>query len=462
MRVIVTCWILFLCGYAYTQDTLSYEAYIKLVYSYHPIAKQAALLPELSLAIHQEAKGQLDPELTAYYDRKSFDQKEYFDKLYTSLEVPTRLGIDIHLTYENNGGDFLNRDALLPQSGLVSPGLTIPIGKGLLYDKRRATIDKAKIYSSLNENERQMILNDLVTNATFAYIDWYTQSQYLELLLSALDITQQRKTNTIALYTLGDIPAIDTLEAHSNLLSRQQEIQAIELKLIRARLDASSFLWDDNDIPTNIPEKMLPAYPDEIDLLESYDEIILTLDLIVPTLPAIRQYNLKLETIEVDRKLLKEDRKPKLDIMGQLLLNPDENRDLFISRDHYKIGIDFAYPLLNRSTRGALKVNEIAAQQEVLSRNHKVREIRNYIEIQLQRIDQMNIQIRKNRENIETSQQLLSGEREKFRLGESSVFVINKREEELIKSQKISIQLQKELLYSTSSLKSLLNLFLSQ
>lgn len=459
MRIALTIWFLLQYGLCCAQDTLSYDAYIQLVYAHHPIAKQAALLPELSSAIQQEAKGQLDPELTAYYDRKSFDQKDYFDKLYTSLEVPTPLGVDVHLTYENNGGEFLNSDAFLPQSGLVSPGLTIPIGKGLLYDKRRATIDKAKIYTSLNENERQIILNNLIKSATFAYIDWYTQSQYLELLLNALDITQQRKTNTKSLYLFGDIPAIDTLEAHSNLLSRQQEIQAVELKVIKARLDASSFLWDDNNIPTDIPDFKTPTYPNEINQIESYEETIITLDLIIPTLPTVSQYNLKLQTLKVDRKLLKENQKPKLDFMGQLLINPDDNRDLLISRDNYKIGIDFAYPLLNRSNRGALKINKIESQQERLNQNQKIREIKNYIEIQLQNIDQLNKQINKNQENIEVLQQLLLGEREKFRLGESSVFIINKREEELIKSQKINIQLQKELLYSTGTLNSLLNRF---
>ncbi|WP_204277691.1 hypothetical protein, partial [Enterobacter hormaechei] len=76
-------------------------------------------------------------------------------------------GLDVKTGLENNGGQFLNNQVTEGQSSYV--GIELPIAKGLLIDKRRATLQQAKIYRSQSEQEKAKMINDLLFDAYTGY-----------------------------------------------------------------------------------------------------------------------------------------------------------------------------------------------------------------------------------------------------------------------------------------------------
>jgi hypothetical protein len=56
----------------------------------------------------------------------------------------------------------------------------------------------------------------------------------------------------------GDKRAIDSVEAGISFRSRQLSLENSKLKLLKAKLELSNFLWLDNLIPMELSENLFP------------------------------------------------------------------------------------------------------------------------------------------------------------------------------------------------------------
>src|SRR5690606_24283872 len=74
---------------------LTRDAFVRMVLENHPMARQAALRPELGEAALRSARGGFDPMATAAYDEKQFDDKNYFQLFDAGLKVPTWYGVEL-------------------------------------------------------------------------------------------------------------------------------------------------------------------------------------------------------------------------------------------------------------------------------------------------------------------------------------------------------------------------------
>jgi hypothetical protein len=109
-----------------------------------------------------------DPNSIKYYldkafyianDQKTFDGKNYFFYSNPELKIPTWYGIEIKGGLENNYGDKLSGENTFGKSSYV--GISIPLLKDLIIDKRRSDLAQSKILVNLNQEERQLVVNDL-------------------------------------------------------------------------------------------------------------------------------------------------------------------------------------------------------------------------------------------------------------------------------------------------------------
>jgi len=135
-------------------QVFSPEDFIQQVKQFHPVIRQAGLLERKANAELQIAKGGFDPTLTYENYQKTFDGKNYY--LYTNpeIKIPTSIaGLDVKSGLENNGGFNLNPETSAGKNSYL--GVEIALGKGLLLDKRRATVQQAKIFQQQSLQEQQ-------------------------------------------------------------------------------------------------------------------------------------------------------------------------------------------------------------------------------------------------------------------------------------------------------------------
>ncbi|HRN53436.1 MAG TPA: hypothetical protein PK788_08060, partial [Gemmatimonadaceae bacterium] len=111
----------------------------------HPQVRQAEEARRQADAELLTARGGFDPYLSAMWDTKRFKGIGYYDELDARLVLPTPWGVDFKLGWERAAGQIINPERATPGEGLLSFGITMPIGPRLLTDERRTALRQAEV-----------------------------------------------------------------------------------------------------------------------------------------------------------------------------------------------------------------------------------------------------------------------------------------------------------------------------
>ncbi|RYD89859.1 MAG: hypothetical protein EOP54_24905, partial [Sphingobacteriales bacterium] len=236
---------------------LSEAQVMQMVRQYHPVAKQAAILVEKAKADVTIARGGFDPLLYNSSAKKTFDGLDYYQYNRPELTIPTWFGIDVYAGLEKLSGNRTDPTETLGKTSYV--GLSVPLAKNLLMDKRRAALQTAKIYNNASEVERRNMLNDLLLDAAKSYWYWMQRYQVYKILNEAVLVNVQRVQFVKTAYNIGERPAIDTTEALTQLQNFQVLRENAWMEFQNAGLELAVFLWQQNDTPLTIPADIIPA-----------------------------------------------------------------------------------------------------------------------------------------------------------------------------------------------------------
>lgn len=421
---------------------LTYKTYLNNVVNYHPIAKQSNLKIELANAEMLAAKGLLDPAIGTNWNQKQFDDKLYFDVLRTAVKVPSILGVDVVAGYENTRGDFINPENKTNKYGLWNVGLEANLIQGFWTNERRTAKNQAEIFQKIATNEQQNLINQLFYNASLAYFEWQQYEAYKQVIQENNRLAKNYLDNTIQSFNNGEKTAIDTLEAFILWQDATTHIQVNETKLIKAKQQLENFLWQEKGTislsPTVLPDTSSGFVPDNLPSIN--------LDDLVNNHPILSEKRNKQDYYEVEQKLKREKLKPKLKVKFNPLLATTANGALPIYRpSDFKWGIDFSMPLRFRKEKAAIEKGKIKIQEISFDIENKQNELKNKIEASREQQTILNQQLTIQQKNVDSYKRLLEAENEKFQYGESSVFLLNKRQEKYISSKLKLINLKVKL-----------------
>lgn len=429
---------------------LSLEEYLGYVKEFHPVIKQNNLVLDESQAILMKSRGAFDPKLEVDFDRKEFNGSEYYNKLNGSFKIPTWYGIELKANYEQNSGVYLNPEATVPDDGLYSLGVSVSLAKGLLMNKRMATLKKAKIFQRQAEAEQKMLTNEILYDAIVAYFDWFKQYREFQVREKFLLNASLRFENVKRNFAAGDKPAIDTLEANISKNTRKLEYENARIKYLKSGLALSNFLWLKDNTPVELQEDMHP----DLFSIESINSIIPSLSnfmdndtAVADTLPEMNNHpklvslQAKYEQLNIQKKLKLNNLLPQLDIQYNFLNEAAEN-NVGWNSNNYKAGLRASFPLFLRKERGDLKLTKLKIQDNELEQSTAKVSLQNkWISLNQELISyETQNQITENIVNDYTN--LLRSEERKFELGESSLFLVNTRESKLIEAELKAIQVQ--------------------
>ena len=437
-------------------QTLTPEAFLNQVRSQHPLAKQATLLSDQARASLLAARGGVDPKLYGDWERKSFDGKNYFNLGEGGLKLPTWYGIEGKLGYNYASGVFLNPENKLPADGQAVLGFTLPLLQGMMIDERRANLFQAKILRQANEAEQRNIRNDLLLDATKAYWNWALANAWLQTYEQAVRVAMVRLDGLRESFEAGDKPAIDTLEALIQVQDRSLQRNDARLVFRNTMLDLQNFFWD-NDLPLPFDTTQRPV---QLGLLPQLPALLdASSDELAAQHPAVLGYEFKLQQLEVERRLKAEQLKPRLNVSYNLLgdgldLQPGSDgnfADLF--RENYKFGISAGFPLFLRKERGSLQLANLKILDANYGLSQKRQDIRNKIAAYQNDLRNLNQQIQLASQMRDNYAALLEAENVKFSIGESSLFLVNSRENKLIEAELKLAKLQAELMKAEAGLR---------
>lgn len=430
---------------------MSYNEYLGFVKKYHPLVKNANLEISKAQANLMMARGGFDPKLELDYNKKQFQGTEYYSIINSSFKIPTWYGIDIKAGFEENDGYYLNPQNKTPSNGLTSLGISVPLGQGLIINQRMADLQKAKIQVKLSQAEQKLEAIAVLYDASVAYFNW--KKNYEEYLLyEDYNVNAQKRYNGIeSLIKEGDKPAIDSIEAGIVVKNRLLSLEDSKLKLTKAKLELSNFLWLENNIPLELAEVIIP----EKKLGQTIQETLNISDLVNPEFsvlnhPKIEALQSKIDLLTVEKKMKANMLLPKIDVGYSYLAQP--NPTIPNNSDNYKVGLDFYFPLFLRKERGSLKLAKYKIQESEFIRDLEKVQLTNKINAQQTEIKSLTTQQKLIDKLVTDYDTMLKSEERLFTLGESSLFLINTRENNLVSAQLSKIALENRFFTSNSEL----------
>lgn len=437
------------------EQTFTIDKYLWIVANYHPIAKQANLTVEEGKSTILKSRGAFDPYFYGGVEQKQFNNKEYYNVLGAGLKIPTWYGIELKTDFEQNRGFFINPESYTPESGLLNAGASITLGQGLLIDKRRTTLKQAQIYSQSTKYEQQLILNSLFYEASVQYWKWVESWNNYQLLEEAILLAKNRFEAVKSSFIVGDKPAIDTVEAFLQLQNRQLDWNQFKLQYQNETIELSNFLWYENNVPIVITDSIQPPLLSSIlnTKVVSADSLQRILLNIEDNHPEILLYQNKIATLILEKRLKQEELKPKVNFNYNFLNETIGNNTLnTFSTQNYKWGIEVSFPIFIREQRGALQLTKIKIQDVDYSLQQKKLEVQNKIKKSYNEQMTLNEQVTLYSEAVNNYKKLLEGEKINFFEGESSLFLVNSREQKLIEAQLKLIELQSKFYKSYNNL----------
>ena len=417
----------------------TYNEFLGYVKKYHPLVKQADLKLNEAQANLMQARGAFDPKIEVDFNEKQFKDNEYYSILNSSFKIPTWYGIELKAGFDNAEGMYVNPENTLPNSGLTSFGISIPVGQGLFINQRMADIRKAKIAQNLNAAERNLQAIEILYEASISYANWKRAFEEVKLYENYLVNASNRYKGIEKLISEGDKPAIDSIEAGIVVKTRLLNLEDAKLKLIKAKLELSNYLWLENNVPLELKDDLIP----EITLSKTIKEVLQINELRTIDLdnhPKIQALDAKIAMLKVDRKLKANALLPKLDLSYNYLSEPSYI-DNYRFED-YKIGVNFSFPIFLRKERGSLKLSDLKIQDSEFGLQFERKNLENKIKAQQQEIVSLQKQQDYNNKLVKDFTTLLNAEDRLFEMGESSLFIINSRENSLVSSQINEIALE--------------------
>lgn len=417
-----------------TSKELTYNEFLGYVKKYHPLVKSANLEINQAQANLMMARGGFDPKIEVDFEQKKFKDNEYYSILNSSFKIPTWYGVEIKAGFDNNEGIYLNPENTVPNQGLTSLGISVPLGQGLFINQRMADLRKAKIQVKLSQAERNLMAVAVLYDASVAYFNWkrnYNEVMLYQTYLNNANIRYQGISKSIE---QGDKPAIDSVEAGIIVRNRKLSLEESQLKLAKAKLELANFLWLENNVPLELQDEIIP----EENLMLTIKETLRTNDLMLdnPSLenhPKINALEQKIEMLEVERKLKANMLLPKIDL-GYSYLSEPRYFDNYRFQD-YKVGLNFYFPLFLRKERGSLQLAKYKLQDVKFDLDLERVSLKNKIKAQQTEISSLEKQKQLIDNLVVDYNTMLTSEERLFSFGESSIFLINTRENNLVSAQ---------------------------
>jgi outer membrane protein TolC len=427
--------------------TLTEKDYISIVRKFHPVVKQADILLERAAAELTIARGGFDPLLYNNNEEKVFGNTLYYRYTNSELKVPTWYGIEVKAGIENVNGSFSDPQETLGKTSYL--GISIPLAKNLLMDKRRATLQQARLLGKQSKADRTLLINDLLNESLITYWDWVREYQIQQVIANAVKVNETRYGLVKIEFEQGNRAAMDTMEALAQLQSFRAMLNDATLRFINAGVELSNYLWQDGQTPYLLPSTVTP---DTLWWNETSALKIPTLDSLLQAAriahPKLQSIGFKLDALDIERKLKFQSLLPVVNFNGNLLnkgYNVTKGADLNFLQNNYKFGFNIYIPLRFSEGRGEYRKTKLKIRETSLDQSMLYLQIDNKIKTYYNEWQNLVKQISINEDMYNNYRALLTGEELRITLGESTLFILNARENKALESLQKLMELRAKL-----------------
>lgn len=412
---------------------LTLDAYLRAVDANFPGLNSAIDQEKLSSANVLEKQGVFDPLLSneSGYTRMQNTSKIGDDKYvlfnYPKIELPFASGIRAFGQFRYNPNSAQSPYIETGEGGEYSAGVFVPLLRGLIYNEQSVAMREAKFGVQLAAQTFSLTRLDTLLRAGTIYWSWVgakqkadvaKQIQSLAAFVAGIS-TQQEKN--------GDLARIYVTEAEEDVQRRDADFASSQRDFQRFSFHLSSLLFDVGGVPLPLPAEV--NVPDNIPRPQAFtqaesEHYVLQALASRPELKAI-DVQKKIATLQL--KLARNQLLPALN--GVLTDGYDTGKN---SIGHtYRAQVTFSEPLLLRTAKGKVAAAKLRLDKLDNDREAESQRIRNEVYDAISAINLSYQRFVALESQVDKAQQVYMGERERFNMGDSTVFLIAERERQL-------------------------------
>jgi outer membrane protein TolC len=423
-----------------TARPVTLENFYQLITRYHPVVKQTDLLSDVARQEIRLARGNFDPKIESEFLLKHYNNTEYYRLFNGGIKFPTASPVTPTIGMERNTGERLNPEHYISSDynyQQLYAGISLPLGQGLITDDRRTALKQAELFSKMMEAEQVKLINKLLLEAAKDYWQWYYSYYNYRLASRTTAIAEEIFRRVKMNFDGGELASMDTVQANITLLERQVNMQEALLALKNNTIKVSTYLWDSTMNPVDLSLQHAPVVPSASVILSQniLEELISEANV---NHPELRKLNLKIQQLELDRRLASEYMKPRVNVSYYMLnqpFNPEGITNSFVWNDNYKLGIDFSMPLFLRKERAKIAQTRLKISNSTYDRDITRRQIINDIQSAYNQLVNNGAILQQQRAMVDNYYRLMNAELLNLENGESDLFKINVQQEKLFNAQ---------------------------
>ncbi len=430
--------------------SLTLDEVLNLVELYHPKLRGADVQRRIASAKRLEKQGAFDPVFASGVD--------YF-RYNTEFDSKTRRGKAASMQLADAGVEFLTRSGIKVGGGTrfnlgkvkspLSPTgdggeyfleFKMPLMRGFRINEKSAAERQALLGEPLADTEFQATRLDLLLKAATSYWDWVAAKQKLSVARSILSLAEFRAQAVRDRVAAGDLPQIDATEADLEVQRRQGNVVKADRDLQKAAFKLSLFLWAPNGLPAPVPKEAEAPAAIPPPVVFTDDQADAGQRLAIERRPELKAIGINRDITEIDLDLARNQRMPAID----LTFSPGRDTGFGSIGNTVKAGVSFSLPLRQRTADGRISAANLKIQKLEFDLANERQRIATEVLDAVSAINTTYGRYLAAQQEVELAVRLEQGERDKFALGDSTLFLVNQRERATAEAKVKLIEVQAE------------------
>ena len=394
---------------------------------HYPLLLAAQQEAEIARAELLSAEGSFDLKLKSEADANQFGFYKNRDVGFGVVQPLRTWGAELLGGYQRGRGNFgpWEEDRLTLSAGEWGGGVRLPLYRGREIDRQRADVRRAKFGLDVADAEIATQRISIHQAAAQAYWNWVKAGRHGALAGELLELAEERIEQVQETIDAGLAAPIEMTENRRALLARRAQLVRARRALQAAAIELSLFVRDEAGAPVLVSDARLPNFPEPEPGLESNLENDLAAAL--RRRPEVRSLEAKRRQATVEFDLARNQTAPAIDLVATYGRDFGEGSMTKLGNE-LKVGLDFELPLQRRKAKGkvAFQRARITQLDEQLrfARDSIAADVRDAHSALAAAFETVELA----RAEYEAARQLATAERDRFDLGDSTLFVVNLRE----------------------------------
>ncbi|HAT6978526.1 TPA: TolC family protein [Legionella pneumophila] len=401
------------------------DAVLKSVDRSYPQILIACLEIRKAEGDYVNALGKFDPSIDV--NTRSQPEGGYINNYADNLfNVPTLYnGLKLFGGYRIGRGDWpiYYQNYLTNSGGEYRAGLSLPLLRDRRIDKERTELFTREETIRMKQQDAAATKIKIYQETIKAYWQWVEAGFQLRTFRHLLNLAKERQNAIIQQAQQGDLPKLAIAENLQLIVQREQLVNQGEMLLAQAGINLSLYYRDANGKPQKPEENQLPASFSKQSIRPSNSISQLQQH---PVLRKLENYS---KIVKLKQNLARNELLPNLDATAYTFKQYGTGGYPLLIPQAAMIGVNFKFPIFQREARGKLISTTSELQQVKTEMKFTYEQLNNQLANLLVAIKIYQQQVVLLNKELNLARQVERGETKKFYEGDSTLFLVNQREQ---------------------------------